>query len=86
MNRRAHILLTAGALSSAGCARAPSIDIFGSFFPIWLFCLLAGILLAVLVRQVLVRVASDLDLGPPVLIYPSLVVLFACSFWLLFFR
>lgn len=73
-------------LSASGCARAPSIDILGSFFPIWLFCLLAGIVVTLLLRQLLLRVAGDVDIGPPVLVYTSLVILVACLFWLVFFR
>jgi hypothetical protein len=37
-------------------------------------------------RRLLLRFGTDYDYGPPVLIYPSLAVLFACFVWLLFFR
>jgi hypothetical protein len=73
-------------LSSTGCARAPSVDVLGSFFPIWIFCVLAGIFATVLTRRVLLRFGTDYDYGPPVLIYPCLTVFFACVIWLLFFR
>jgi YtcA family len=68
----------------AGCGRAPSFDVVGSFFPAWLFCLAAAILLTVLARQFLKRLRAALIL--PILTYPSLTAAFAFALWLTFFR
>ena len=73
-------------IASTGCAHAPAVDVLGSFFPIWIVCVLAGILITVLTRRLLLRFGTDYDYGPPVLIYPSLTILFACLIWLVFFR
>jgi len=43
----------------------------------------AGILLTLAVRYLLVRVHLDEELGPRVIIYPSMVALFACVIWLI---
>jgi len=67
-----------------GCARAPSVDILGSFFPAWLLCLTIGVLLAGLVRWMLSWFHRNLAL--PVLAYPSLAVLLTLVMWLTFFR
>lgn len=67
-------------------SRAPFVDILGSFFPIWIFCLLAGILLTLGARFVLIRLGLDGELGPRAIVYPSMVALIACSLWLVFFR
>ena len=80
------VLIIAIALTSTGCAHAPAVDVLGSFFPIWIFCILIGIVATVLARRVLLHFGTDYDFGPPVLIYPSLAIFFACVFWLLFFR
>ena len=64
---------------------APSLDVFGSFFPVWMPCIAAGVVLTLGVRLVLVRLRLDGELGPRIVIYPSLVTLFACATWLLFF-
>lgn len=64
----------------------PLVNVFGSFFPIWIFCLIAGILLTLGVRSVFVRVGLEGEVQPRVIVYPSLVALFACSMWLLWFR
>jgi len=61
----------------------PSVDILGSFFPIWIFCLVAGLLLTLVIRLLLVRARLDAEIGPRVI---SMVALFACSFWLVCFR
>ena len=76
--------LIAALLLLASCARAPAFDVIGSFFPAWLVCLIAAILLTVLTGWLLLRLR--VALAPPILIYPSLTALFACALWLIFFR
>ena len=70
-------------LSLCACARAPSVNVLGSFFPIWMFCIVAGIVLTLAVRFLLIRVEIEGEIGPRVIIYPSLVALFACVLWLM---
>jgi hypothetical protein len=72
--------------SLTGCARAPSVDIIGSYFPVWMICLTAAVILAFVFRKVLVRFKLEPHLGPVALFYPCLVVLFSCLLWLTFFR
>jgi hypothetical protein len=64
--------------------RAPSFDILGSFFPAWLLCLVAGLVLTIATRFLLLRI--HIPLAFPVLTYPSLTALFTLSLWLAFFR
>ncbi len=67
-----------------GCSRAPSFDILGSFFPAWLVCLAAGILLTVAARWLLLRIR--VVIAVPILTYPSLTALFTFALWIAFFR
>ena len=69
-----------------GCSRAPSVDILGSFFPIWMVCVSVAVFLAFLARKLLVRSKLESHVGPVALFYPSLVVLLSCLLWLIFFR
>jgi hypothetical protein len=69
----------------AGFERAPSVDILGSFFPIWMFCIVAGILLTLAFRLLFIRTKLDGELGPRVIVYPSMVALFAFTIWLVCF-
>jgi hypothetical protein len=72
-------------LCSTGCSRAPSVAIIGSFFPVWMVCIVAGIVLAFVVRAQLLRHRLESQVGPLALFYPCLVTLFACLLWLLIF-
>jgi hypothetical protein len=67
-------------------SRSPSLDIFGSFFPVWMLCIAIAVVLALAARFVLIRARLDGELGPRAVIYPSLVALFACAIWLVFFN
>jgi hypothetical protein len=69
-----------------GCQHAPSIDIIGSFFPVWMLCLLIAVILTFVIRHLLIRSKLESQIGPLVLFYPSLVLLLACLIWLIFFR
>ena len=71
------------ALPLTGCGRAPSFDILGSFFPAWLLCFVAAILLTFLSRQLLRRYV---EIVWPIVTYPSLTALFAFALWLALFR
>ncbi len=80
------VILIAYVALLSSCQRAPSVNILGSFFPIWIFCMIAGILLTIAVRGILIRFRLESELGPLIVIYPSLAATFACNLWLLLFR
>jgi hypothetical protein len=78
-----HELVAFALLQLTGCSRAPSVDVLGSFFPAWLVCFSAAVLLTALSRLVLLRFHMNVEL--PVLVYPSLTALFTFALWLIFF-
>jgi hypothetical protein len=82
ISRSRHWILLA-CLPLTGCGRAPSFDILGSFFPAWLLCFVAAILLTVLSRELLRRYV---EIAWPVVTYPSLTAFFAFALWLTFFH
>jgi hypothetical protein len=69
----------------AGCGVAPSVNILGSFFPAWLFCIVSGIVLTIGSLRVLAALEIAPYLGPPVLVYPCLAGLWSFATWLLVF-
>jgi len=73
-------------LLAAGCQRAPSVDILGSFFPVWIFCALIGVIAAAVAREAFIRTKYDTVIGPPVLVYPCIAALVAFVAWFIFFR
>ena len=79
-------LLAAGATALAGCQRAPTIDVLGSFFPAWLLCLVLGIALAAGTRFALSAAHLEKVLSPPILMYACLTALFTFGLWLIFFH
>jgi len=72
-------------IASTGCSRAPSIEFIGTFFPVWMFCILVALALTGLIRVVLVRWGQEKKVGPLVVFYPSLAVAFSCLLWLILF-
>lgn len=84
--RNSALLPFAAALLSTACSRAPSVDIIGSFFPVWMVCLTIAVIVVVFLRLLLLRLRLETEVGPLALFYPSAVVLLTCTLWLVFFR
>jgi hypothetical protein len=83
IRRSALSVLAPPLLFLTGCGRAPSFDLLGSFFPAWLLCFVAAILLTAISRALLSRYV---EIAWPVLIYTSCTALFSFALWLLLFR
>jgi hypothetical protein len=79
-----HCALVLLALAATGCD--PVVNLYGSFFPAWVICLVAGTGVAVLLRVVFAFAGLERHLGPLTLVYPSLVLLLTLLIWLLLFR
>ena len=75
------LMLTPG----GGYARSPLFNVLGSYFPGWMLCVLAAIMLAVLIRVAVRRMGLDEYLEPAVLTYPALTLFFSFTFWLIVF-
>ncbi|MGC1293706.1 MAG: YtcA family lipoprotein [Alloacidobacterium sp.] len=69
----------------SGCQRAPTFSILGSFFPAWLFCIIAGILLAWGAHWLFSRLQIDKHIQPAILVYPCLAAFCAFTLWLVIF-
>lgn len=78
-------LTLAAPLVLAGCSHAPEYSIFGSFFPVWIFCSAGGLLLAAGARAIIARIVIAEHLAAPVLFYLSMAIFLACMLWLLFY-
>jgi len=78
-------LSLAAPLVLVGCSHAPEYSIFGSFFPVWIFCSVGGLVLTTGARALVARSAIAEHLGAPVLLYLSMAIFFACMLWLLFY-
>ena len=72
-------------MGCASCSRAPSIEVIGSFFPAWMFCIIASLIITGLIRLELARRGLEQKLNPLVVFYPSLAVTISCMLWLILF-
>ena len=65
---------------------APIINLRGAYWPAWVLCLVSGILLTLVSRLVLSWTRLEPHLGTLLLVYPMLIVAYACGLWLLLYR
>jgi hypothetical protein len=86
MTARRRLLALAALPLATGCAHSPAFNILGSFFPGWIACIVAGILLTVILRAILHHIDFERQIKALPLVYISLALLFACTLWLIFFE
>jgi len=85
LSRKSATSLLGGLLALSGCGRAPSFSILGSYFPSWLLCLIAGIILTACVYWLLDRLQLAKEIVWTIVVYPCMVAFFAFTLWLIFF-
>jgi YtcA family len=63
-----------------------TVDVFGSYFPAWMVCILSGLALTLIAHWI--AQVSNLKpyLGPAPLIYSSLMIIFTFATWILFYQ
>lgn len=74
------------ALFLAACSPAggaPSIPVFGSFFPAWIICAFGGVIVAMAFRMAFVALRLDEHLPAPPLVYLCLAVSGGIVFWMI---
>ncbi len=87
LNSSGRIRLSVSSLSAlliAGCE--PVISVAGANFPVWLMCLVAGILASLCLRPVFVATGIDQWMAPRPLVYSCLALTIAFLCWLLLWR
>jgi hypothetical protein len=75
---------TASALTVAGYD--PVISLAGAQFPVWILCLVTGILVSLALRPVFIAAGLDEWMKPHTLIYSCLALVVASLCWLLIWR
>lgn len=73
-------------LPIAGCTYAPSINVLGAYFPDWLFCIVAGVMLTVFAYVILKRTRYSDRAQPAAVVYPALMMSLSLVVWLVFFQ
>jgi len=86
---RSYSIVLSGVLLLAGCRmneHSPTVDILGSYFPAWMVCIVAGLALVVVAKQLFAGWKIDAHLRPAPLVYLCLMILFTLLVWLFFFK
>ncbi|HUE36584.1 MAG TPA: YtcA family lipoprotein [Candidatus Acidoferrum sp.] len=76
-------------LMLTGCGaddHSPTVDILGSYFPAWIICIVLGLALTLITRQVLIGFKVNTHLYPAFLVYLCMLVFFTMVLWLAFFQ
>jgi putative effector of murein hydrolase len=60
--------------------------VLGAYFPDWLFCIVAGVVLTVVIYLIVKRLQADHLMGPAAVVYPTLVTFLSLAVWLMLFQ
>jgi YtcA family len=86
--KRGHLNIAAKQLAAsclAGCSASPAQDMLGSFFPAWMLCAAAGIVIAIILSQLFGVLGLNRYLLAPPLTYLCIAVAGTLLVWLLWF-
>jgi len=84
----ARVCVVASSFALGGCdeQRVPSINVLGAFFPAWMLCIIVGIVLTVIARQVFAAIGLEAWIGPRGVVYSALALSFMLITWIAFFQ
>ncbi|MGC9941196.1 MAG: YtcA family lipoprotein [Verrucomicrobiota bacterium] len=86
---RTSFILPLAGMTLAGChadAHSPTLDVLGSYFPAWVVCIVIGLVLTLITRQIFIGLKVDAHLRPAPLVYLCLMIFYTLSVWLLIFQ
>ena len=82
--RFGRFIVSSPAFLILGCD--PVISVAGAQFPVWIFCLFAGILVSLALRPVFVAIGIDEWMTPRLAVYSCFALAFAFLCWLVVWR
>ena len=65
---------------------SPTVDIFGSYFPAWMVCIVSGLTLTLVAHWIVQICHLKPFLGPTPLIYSCLMIIFTFAIWIFFYQ
>lgn len=83
LSKSSRALVLAACACVTACAGSPTQNVFGSFFPSWMVCALAGLVFAAVMHRVFGAIGIDQALPAPLVVYLSLAVAFTFAAWLI---
>ena len=82
---RAGLIAFGAVAATPAAAAAPSLVVFGAFFPAWILCALVGVVGAILVRAALVMLKLDELLPAKLVVYLAFAILIGIGVWRLWY-
>ncbi len=73
------------ALVVAGCSHAPTMNLFGSYFPAWMLCAAVGVVATIVIWWILAMAGIHEYVIAPLLTYTGLALSATLLSWLLWF-
>jgi hypothetical protein len=70
----------------SGCAASPTLNVYGSYFPAWIVCIVVGIFFTVIARLLLVGGGIDEHLRFKPVVYCCMTLFITMAVWLIFFK
>ncbi len=67
-------------------AHSPTLDVLGSYFPAWMVCIILGLVLTVITRQLLIGLKLNAHLRSVGLVYLCMMILWTMAVWLVCFK
>ena len=67
-------------------AHSPTLDVLGSYFPAWMVCIILGLALTFISRQLLIGLKLNVHLRPAGLVYVCMMILWTMAVWLVCFK
>ncbi len=67
-------------------AHSPTLDVLGSYFPAWMACILLGLTLTLITRQILIGFKLNSYLRAAPLVYVSMLISWTLVVWLICYR
>ena len=67
-------------------AHSPTLDVLGSYFPAWMACIILGLALTLVTRQVLIGFKLNAHLRVAPLVYVCLTISWTLAVWLICYK
>jgi hypothetical protein len=67
-------------------ANSPTLDVLGSYFPAWMACIVLGLVLTLLTRQLLIGFKLNAHLRVAPLVYVCLLISWTLVVWLVCYK
>lgn len=73
-------------MNALALAYSPTLDVLGSYFPAWMACIVLGLTLTLITRQVLIGFKINAHLRVAPLVYVCLIISWTLVVWLICFK